>query len=599
VTVRAIVGLVVYNLFLLGVGAGVLWGVRGWRWWTDFVRLAGVAYLLGVASLMTLVTLELVLGIPISSLTIFSSGLALTAVGLAVGRLRAHSLPGLRPPGWRAPGLTLFGALFVAAIVVYLEALFRADRLSGITREWDSWAFWMPKAQSLYYSDRLEPDFLAALPQLPSYPPGLAVIQTGAFHALGSADLISLHVQYWFFAAGFVAAVIGLLAGRVHQAILFPLLLVFLVSQSLVERITTVYADVPLGYSVAIAALLVVLWIQEEKPWQLAAATILLAGAMLTKREGLLFAVCVLLAAFVATYTERRRWRPLFIAGVALVAITVPWRIWFTTHGLESDGPDSGYLGAFSHLDRVWPALRLAATTLVEGDLWRVAPYVAIAAIALAAIAGAWKVSVYAGSFLVLALAGGTWVVWAYTALPITRDEAQNPIVRITGTTVLVLAALTPVLLHAAWSKRRAENPPVRGVAMPIRDAFLWKSPWLWAVVAIGVLSHPGAMLAGYSGSGLPGGAPRFLAASDCVAEPLSEARVRVVLGYADSFPEANDLHRRALAAGLEDAEVAKDGCGRLRVFVDDVQSAAASNALSDKARAASLEPTLELDPDE
>ncbi|MBA2741402.1 MAG: hypothetical protein H0U46_05270, partial [Actinobacteria bacterium] len=151
-TVRAIVGLVVYNLFLLGVGAGVLWGVRGWRWWTDFVRLAGVAYLLGVASLMTLVTLELVLGIPISSLTIFSSGLALTAVGLAVGRLRAHSLPGLRPPGWRAPGLTLFGALFVAAIVVYLEALFRADRLSGITREWDSWAFWMPKAQSLYYS---------------------------------------------------------------------------------------------------------------------------------------------------------------------------------------------------------------------------------------------------------------------------------------------------------------------------------------------------------------------------------------------------------------------------------------------------------------
>jgi hypothetical protein len=599
-TVRAITGLVVYNLFLLGVGAGVLWGVRGWRSWTELVRLAGVAYLLGLASLMTLLTLELVLGIPIRAATIVLSGLALVLLGLVAGRLRGHAVPGLRPPAWRVPGLTLFGALFVAGIVVYLEALFRADRLSGIatTREWDSWAFWMPKAKSLYFFGDLEPDFLTSLPQLGSYPPGLATIQAGAFHAMGSADTTSLHVQYWFFAVAFVAAVAGLLAGRVRQAILYPVLLAFLVSQSLVERITTAYADVPLGYLVAVAALLVALWIEEEKRWQLAAATLLLSGAMLTKREGLLFAACVLFAAFVATWAERRdRWRPLLIAVLAVVALTLPWRIWFTAHGIEGDGPETGYLGAFEHLDRVWPSFELASRTIFDGDLWRIVPFVAIAAIVLAGVAGAWRVAIYSGAFLLAALAGATWATWAYTALPIVQDESQNPIIRITGTTVLTLAALTPLLLQKAWTGLSSATAVPAPAATPLRDAFVWTSPWLWAIVGIGVLSHPGAMVVGYSGSGLPGGAPMFISSRDCVAAPVPDRNARLVIGYATSYPEARALQARASTAGIRSVSVEKDGCGRLRVYAGGMSTAEAARELIE-AREAELEPTLELDPD-
>jgi hypothetical protein len=599
--VRAIIGLVVYNLFLLGVGAGVLWGVRGWRWWTELVRLAGVAYLLGLASLMTLLTLELVLGIPIRAATIVLSGLALVVLGLVVGRMRGHPGPGLRPAGWRVPGLTLFGALFVAGIVVYLEALFRADRLSGIatTREWDSWAFWMPKAKSLYFFGDLEADFLTSLPQLGSYPPGLATIQAGAFHAMGSADTTSLHVQYWFFAVAFVGAVAGLLAGRVRQAILYPVLLAFLVSQSLVERITTAYADVPLGYLVGVAALLVALWIEEGKRWQLAAATILLSGAMLTKREGLLLAACVLFAAFVATWADRReRWRPLLIAVLAVVALTIPWRVWFTAHGIEGDGPETGYLGAFEHLDRVWPSFELASRTLFDGDLWRVVPFVAIAAIVLAGVAGAWRVAVYSGALLLAALAGGTWATWAYTALPIVQDESQNPIIRITGTTVLTLAALTPLLLQKAWTGLSSATALPAPAATPLRDALVWESPWLWAVVGIGLLSHPGAMLVGYSGSGLPGGAPVFPTTADCVAEPPADGQVRVVVAYADSYQEAAALRERAQEAGVGPAVIAQDGCGRLRVYVDDVRSPAASEDLVQKARSEDLAASVEPDPD-
>ncbi len=507
-------------------------------------------------------------------------------------------MPGLKPADWHFPGLTLFGALFLAGIVTYLEGLVRADRLSGVTREWDSWAFWMPKAKSLYFFDRLDADFLQQLPQLASYPPGMALLQAGAFHSMGSADVVSLHVQYWFLAAGFCAAVIGLLAGRVSQAILFPVLLLFLVAPSLVERATTLYADVPLGYLVAVAALLLLLWIDDRQTWQLGAATILLAGAMLTKREGLLFTACVLVAAFAASWTARRSlWKPLAACAVVAVALALPWRIWFTAEGLEGDGPDAGYLGAFTYLERVWPSLRLAFGTLFEDELWRVGPFVAVGAIAAAAIAGAWRMAVYSTVFLGLAIAGATWTTWAYTALPISRSDALNPIVRITGTTVLVLAALTPVVLQGAWSAHRADREREPGLGLPVRDAFLWKSRWLWAIVAVGVLSHPGAMLVGYSGSGLPGGAPRFIASDDCVAEPAPDRDVRVVVGYAGSYPEAESMRRQAAEAGLDDVEVAKDGCGRLRVFVDGVSADEASRTLS-AARDAALEPTLELDPD-
>ena len=58
VTPRALVGLAVLNVFFLVVGAGVLWGIRGWRCWTELVRLAGLAYLLGLASLMVLMTVR-------------------------------------------------------------------------------------------------------------------------------------------------------------------------------------------------------------------------------------------------------------------------------------------------------------------------------------------------------------------------------------------------------------------------------------------------------------------------------------------------------------------------------------------------------------
>ncbi len=327
------------------------------------------------------------------------------------------------------------------------------------------------------------------------------------------------------------------------------------------------YADLPLGYLVAVGALLVALWVDDRQAWQLASAALLLAAAISTKREGMLFAAAVLVAGLVASALDgRRSWRPLLAAGGAAFVLTLPWRIWFTAQGIASDRPETGYFGSFRHLDRVWPSLRLVFRTLFDNGLWPFVAVLGVAAIVLAALAGATRLAVYGVSFFVAAVAACGWAIWSNTSLPFSEDDSLNPIVRLTGTTILSLAVLTPLLLQVAWTgSRPREVSPLR--ASPGPDGLVWRSLAAWAIVLLGVLSHPGSMLLGYSRSGLPGGAPVFPSHADCVAHASRDSGGRLV-GYADSYPEAFELRRRAVSSGLRNVEVRRDGCGRVQVFV-------------------------------
>ena len=59
-----VLGLLGLNVAFYVIGLGVLWGIRGWRFWTDLFRLSGLAYLLGIASMTVGLTWALVLGVP-------------------------------------------------------------------------------------------------------------------------------------------------------------------------------------------------------------------------------------------------------------------------------------------------------------------------------------------------------------------------------------------------------------------------------------------------------------------------------------------------------------------------------------------------------
>jgi hypothetical protein len=592
-TARAVVGLAALNVFVLVVGFGVLWGMRGWRTWTELLRLAGLGYLLGAAALSVLFTLELVAGIPFGVTAILCSGAVVVAGGVAAGARRGLERPRLVPPSWRVPVPGIVAAVFVALLLVYFEALIRSGRLQGPGEDWDAWRAWTLRAKSIYYSGGLD----AAVPSLnPTYPLGLSALQAAAFHAMGSADAVTLHQLNAFLAAGFAAAVAGLLASRVPALILLPSLLVLLlVPFGIPEWGTQLMADLPMAFFLATAAVLLALWLDDRQRWRLAAVAVLLAGAVVTKREGLLFTAVIVGAALLASWGERRRaWPALGVVAVVALALSVPWRVWLLVSDLPSDVPESGYLGFLDDLGRGWPSFRLVFSSTFDYDLWLLVPVLGVAACALAFVAGARQLSVFG-----LAIVGGsivvsTWLIWSNPMFEITQDYGISPVGRLAGDLVLVVGALTPLLLATAWfgsvRQARATGGHERGSGRPG-----WRAAVPWAIVVGAAVLYPASMLAGTSALRLPGGIPRFPGPEECVLEWSEGRPARLVFGYAESFQDALALRRRVREAGFREAGVAADGCGRARVFVDEVPADRGALArLAERAEAVGLDPTVE-----
>ena len=447
---RALIGLVALNALLLGVGLAVLTALLGRRSWHELARLSGLGFMLGVALVGVALSIELVLGVPFSFATIVLTCAALVVAAFVLSRPLARWRPD--PPTGRMPGGGLVAVAFGALIIVCLEAMFRAGRLAGLSA-WDAWAFWVPKAKAIYFFGGLDEQFFRELVN-PTYPPLVPALEASAFHFMGSADTVTLHLQFWFFACGFVAAVAGLLAPRVPAILLWPFLLLVLVAPRVVGRTLDPQADFLLDYLFALAALLVALWLVDREPWLLATATVFMGAALLTKRDGQLFVACILAAGLVGS---ARHWRyalpRLALAGAVAAAMAIPWRIWFTSRDLTGELPSAGLFALFDYSERGWPAFESAITATLDFDLWLIAVPLVGVAIVLAFIAGGRVLPAYTLTLYALVIAGITWVLWSFTELelPFVQDEGVNPIVRLSGSLVIASAALLPLLLDVAW----------------------------------------------------------------------------------------------------------------------------------------------------
>ena len=460
-SVRALVGLALFNAFLLGVGTAMLAMMLRWRSWRQVVRGCGLGYMVGVALMGIVLSLALSVGVPFSFATIVMTGIALVLGAFCLRRPLVRWSPDPQPDSG-GPGLGLVAVAFGALVVVYLEALFRASRLAGLSA-WDAWAFWVPKAKAIYFFGGLDEQFFRELAN-PTYPPLVPALEAAAFHFMGSADVVTLHVQFWFFACGFVAALGGLLAPRVPALLLWPFVLLVLVAPRVVGRTLDPQADFLLDYFFGLAALLVALWLVEREPWLLATASVFMGAALLSKRDAQLLVACVVVAALVGSWRQwRYAWPRLGLAAAVAVALAVPWRIWFTSRDLTGEAPAAGLFALFDHLDRGWPAFESAISAVLDYDLWLLSvPLVVVAAI-LAFLAGGRVLPTYALTLYALVIAGLTWVLWSFTELelPFTQDEGVNPIVRLTGSLVVASAALVPLLLDLAWrgAGERSEGP--------------------------------------------------------------------------------------------------------------------------------------------
>lgn len=455
-SVHAIAGLVVLNLLLLVAGAGALWAIRGWGSWIEFVRLAGLAYLLGVAVVGTVLVLELTIRVPFGLATVVVTAFAIAVAGVVVGRVLRRSRPpirGARPDAARRPAIV--HALGAAVAIVYLEALFRSARLSELS-DWDSMAFWVPKAKAIYYFGGLDHQFFTSLPGA-SYPPLVPALDAAAFEFMGSADSVTLHLMFWFLFAGFIAAVAGVLVPRVHPLVLWPCLLFVALTPVFVAHAASPLGDLLLDYFLALAILLVALWLVEGQRWPLVLAAFFLVGAMVTKREGLLLAACVVVSGIAASWRRRRStWPALVLVAALAFAATLPWRVWFTTNGIGGEGPGAGYLGFTKNLSRAWPSVRLTLEVLFNGNFWLGVPIVLLVAIATGLVIRAHVLPAFAGWYFVLATLGASWVTLSFPSMPITTNGALNPIVRLSGGIVVPAAGLLPLLLTAAWRSATA-----------------------------------------------------------------------------------------------------------------------------------------------
>jgi hypothetical protein len=334
VSAGSLLGLAALNALLLLAGCGIVWGLRGWGFWTDLLRLAGLAYLLGVAAVTLLVAQLLIVGVSLTPALVIACCLLVAAAGAAAGVALRRPRPALRRTVVRPEPFLAVGVGFAVLAVVVLQSYFRVARGNPLTA-WDAWAFWTTKAKAIHYFGGLDREIFATI-HAPTYPLFVPTLEGMAFAFMGAADTITLHVQFWLLAAGFVFAVAAVLRPHVPLALLWPFLALLLVMPEFLRRAIQPTADWTLNYFFALAALCLALWVtRRREAWPLLASGILLAGALSTKRAGVLLAGCVLVGAAAATWRERgHAWPRLGVVGAAAFATTVPWRLWVSEHAV-------------------------------------------------------------------------------------------------------------------------------------------------------------------------------------------------------------------------------------------------------------------------
>jgi hypothetical protein len=435
---RAAAGLVGLDLVFAATGLALLWAFRGFRAWGEVLRLGGLAYLLGVAALGVVNTWALASGLSVRPAVALAAaalvGAAAAAAGIALGRPLPEKVRVARQP----ERFAWLGLACAAATALYLADFLRAARRQTqfTLPEWDVWSIWTTKAKVLYYFGGLDaPVFQTTF--LPGYPILVPTLEAMAFGFIGTADTTLLHVQFWLLLAAFAAAVAGLLRPAVPLALIWPFLLLLVVLPEVNLHGLAPQADFTLDWLFATAALCIALWIARREGWYLAAAAVLLAGAM------------------VATWSRRRWAWPRLVATGALAAATlVPWELWRSNHNLSGQLQGTAW---DSLPERLGPAASSVAQILFDWHFWLATLPLGVAAAAVCFLArGARPLLFLYLVSLVLGFAGMTWALAAGIDYSLGPYTDQNPIPRASGALAMLTIALAPLLLAQALERPAA-----------------------------------------------------------------------------------------------------------------------------------------------
>jgi hypothetical protein len=447
--IRSLAGLLLANAAFLAAGAGLV-RFLGFRLRAH----VGVAYMAGVATVGVLATLMLMAGLALRGW----QALLLCGLLAALGFVRRE-----RPPDaptqtdWRigGPAVALLGGYLA---VLFVQCLFQA------LNSWDAWAKWTMKARAIVLLGGLDTSVFANeayRPLVLDYPMLIPALEAVDFRFMGRLDDLVIHVQFWLLLVGFLVAAFELLRDRVPQTLLWPSLLVVGTAPALADNLTSAYADAPVAFFFALAAIAAWRYIAAGERRAIAFFALMAGGAVATKPEGSPFVIGLFVLLAIFCRLKHRSLRPLVAAAAWCLIAIVPWRIWVSHHGIRpstpvSKGVDPGYL--WGRLDRVWPSVRSLVEKSFAGDWLAILP-LAIAAVVVVLV---WRRSraaaLFTAGLLAIVFLSLLWAYWVqrprlHYLLSTSGDR--------TVTTLVVLAAVfLPIVGAELRRSREIREPP-------------------------------------------------------------------------------------------------------------------------------------------
>jgi hypothetical protein len=449
-----IVGLLVANVLMLGLGAGLLPLLRLANTPQQLLARLPLGYAVGLVATGVLAAELALVHVAVGWTTLTVVTVAALVFGLRrLERARWEAGPPLRR---MLPAYALLAV--VAAFLSAAAGLFTVKPLF----ETDGWMLWALRARALYdFGYPAAPVFTSAEYPGVAYPLWLPALEAVGFRFMGAFDGTLLHLQLGGIAIAFFGAAWVLLRPSARPFLLAATLLAIVTSPAVFNQLQTNFADMPLAMLIALGVAALAVWMRTGEPGLLPAAALFLGAGTLTKSEGAMFALTALVAA--AIVARRAQLRSLALTAAAVGAIYLPWGLWMSLHHVKarhyslSNLFRPSYL--YEHRDRVWPVVRELLFQIRAIPPWSHLLTFAVVGLVGALVLRRVRVATFAVAWLLLSFAGLVAIYW------ISHEELTNHLYnssdRTISTLVLGAALLVPVLLHA--ETERAEKVPGEG----------------------------------------------------------------------------------------------------------------------------------------
>jgi hypothetical protein len=430
----------------------------------------GPAYICGLAAVLPVLILMLVLGIPAATLpaAVATALVIATAVLVAGFVARRRGVAATHPePARPASRLEAWiGRAGVLALGLYFA--FGTSAFKRLGTLGDDWQMWSYKAVAFFHYGRLQHEVFGVSqpgPAHPDYPVLKPLLDSLLYRAIGGEHLDHMHMFLWLLFGALVWTLGYFVRARGFAlALILPVVAALALSPAAHDITRIGYVDITVAGFGAAGALCIGLWLEEGGMRFAIVGSLLLAAAANTKNEGLIAAFVVLLAAaFVIWRFGERPWRAWLTAAGIVLAGTLPWLIFKSTHHLSNSDvyPLTHSLNPGFLLDRTGRlTFSMAKTMLQLSDQTRwvwVTPLFFILAGACVVTGTVRRVATYYLMVALLTLASLWWVYWTG------RLEIQNwvfySVDRVVAGVVLLAGAgllhLTGLLVP--WGRRAPE----------------------------------------------------------------------------------------------------------------------------------------------